>query len=227
MRTFNCVIVLIVVEGENKQLPNHINPKSKPHTCPPPPPHHHKKITESSSSSSSTTLSNRKSKQTSRLTVAELKQLVANPSLVETCDVTAPDPTFLVYLKSYPNTVAVPQHWSQKRKYLQGKRGFEKVPFCLPKFIEDTGIAEIRGSVQEDEEKSSSRQKGRQRVAPKMGKIDVDYKTLHDAFFKYQTKPKMTKFGQLYYEGKVRPRPGPASEAKRSEAKRSTTIIAI
>ncbi len=36
-----------------------------------------------------------------------------------------------------------------------------------------------------------------------MGSMDVDYKTLHEAFFKYQTKPKgMTRFGDLYYEGK-------------------------
>jgi hypothetical protein len=36
--------------------------------------------------------------------------------------------------------VAVPRHWSQKRKYLQGKRGLEKPPFKLPEFIEATGI---------------------------------------------------------------------------------------
>ncbi|KAK1360064.1 Pre-rRNA-processing protein IPI3 [Heracleum sosnowskyi] len=34
-------------------------------------------------------------------------------------DATAPDPKFLVYLKSYRNTVPVPRHWSQKRKFLQ------------------------------------------------------------------------------------------------------------
>jgi len=34
----------------------------------------------------------------------------------------------------------VPRHWSQKRKYLQGKRGLEKPPFKLPEFIEATGI---------------------------------------------------------------------------------------
>ena len=33
-----------------------------------------------------------------------------------------------------------------------------------------------------------------------MGKIDIDYQKLHDAFFKYQTKPKMTIHGDLYYE---------------------------
>lgn len=27
---------------------------------------------------------------------------------------------------------------------------------------------------------------------------------LHDAFFKYQTRPKLTHMGELYYEGKVR-----------------------
>jgi len=47
-------------------------------------------------------------------------------------DVTAADPKLLISLKSYRNTVPVPQHWSQKRKYLQGKRGIEKLPFELP-----------------------------------------------------------------------------------------------
>ena len=33
--------------------------------------------------------------------------------------------------------------------------------------------------------------------------MDVDYKTLYEAFFKFQTKPtSLTKFGDLYYEGK-------------------------
>lgn len=39
-----------------------------------------------------------------------------------------------------------------------------------------------------------------------MGALDVDYRTLHDAFFKHQNKAsiqeKLTKVGDLYYEGK-------------------------
>jgi splicing factor 3B subunit 2 len=35
-----------------------------------------------------------------------------------------------------------------------------------------------------------------------MGKIDIDYQVLHDAFFKNQKKPKLTMHGDLYYEGK-------------------------
>lgn len=42
----------------------------------------------------------------------------------------------------------------------------------------------------------------RERVRPKLGRIDIDYQKLHDAFFKYQTKPLMTRMGDLYYEGK-------------------------
>lgn len=38
----------------------------------------------------------------------------------------------------------------------------------------------------------------RAKVQPKMGKIDIDYQKLHDAFFKFQTKPKMTEFGELF-----------------------------
>lgn len=42
----------------------------------------------------------------------------------------------------------------------------------------------------------------REKIRPKMGKVDIDYHKLHDAFFKYQTKPKLTTHGDLYYEGK-------------------------
>ena len=42
----------------------------------------------------------------------------------------------------------------------------------------------------------------RNRVRPKIGKIDIDYQKLHDAFFRYQTKPSMTQHGDIYYEGK-------------------------
>ena len=34
-------------------------------------------------------------------------------------DATASDPKLLVFLKSYRNTVPVPRHWCQKRKFLQ------------------------------------------------------------------------------------------------------------
>jgi len=38
---------------------------------------------------------------------------------VQVWDATAADPKLLVYLKAYRNTVPVPRHWSQKRKFLQ------------------------------------------------------------------------------------------------------------
>ena len=44
--------------------------------------------------------------------------------------------------------------------------------------------------------------KMRERMRPKLGRIDIDYQKLHDAFFKWQTKPHMTRMGELYYEGK-------------------------
>jgi len=34
-------------------------------------------------------------------------------------DATSADPKLLVFLKSYRNTVPVPRHWCQKRKFLQ------------------------------------------------------------------------------------------------------------
>lgn len=55
-------------------------------------------------------------------------------------------------------------------------------------------------SKQEDQKTLKS--KMREKVRPKMGKIDIDYQKLHDAFFRFQTKPKMTIHGDLYYEAK-------------------------
>lgn len=147
-------------------------------------------------------ISKKKFKLASRLSVAELKQLVARPDVVEAHDVTSSDPRLLVTLKATRNTVQVPRHWCSKRKYLQGKRGIEKPPFQLPEFIADTGIAKIRESLLEQENLKKSKQKARDRIQPKMGRIDIDYQVLHDAFFKFQTKPKMTIHGDLYYEGK-------------------------
>ncbi|KAF8256700.1 hypothetical protein EI94DRAFT_1747903 [Lactarius quietus] len=48
----------------------------------------------------------------------------------------------------------------------------------------------------------SLKAKNCERVQSKMGKIDIDYQNLHDAFFKFQTKPPLTGFGEVYYEGK-------------------------
>ncbi|CAM9652733.1 unnamed protein product [Phaeothamnion confervicola] len=147
-------------------------------------------------------LSRKQRKLRSRLTVAELKQLVARPDVVEAHDVTAADPRMLVLLKACRNTVAVPRHWCNKRKYLQGKRGIDKKPFELPDFIAATGISKVRQSQDEAEGAKKARQKARERVQPKTGKMDIDYHILHDAFFKWQTKPKLTHAGDLYYEGR-------------------------
>lgn len=134
--------------------------------------------------------------------MAALKQLVNRPDVVEMYDVTARDPKLLVHLKATRNTVQVPRHWCAKRKYLQGKRGFEKPPFELPDFIKRTGIQSMREAVQEKDKNKSLKQKMREKVRPKTGRIDIDYQKLHDAFFRWQTKPKMTIHGDLYYEGK-------------------------
>ena len=143
-------------------------------------------------------LSKKKARKLNRLTVAELKQLVKKPEAVEWTDVSASDPRLLLHLKSYRNTVPIPAHWSAKRDYLQGKRGIEKPPFQLPSYIADTGIATMRDAIKEKEANMSLKAKTRERVQPKMGKVDIDYQKLHDAFFKFMTKPNVTNFGELY-----------------------------
>ena len=76
--------------------------------------------------------------------VFDLKMKVKRPDMVEAWDITAKDPLFLMEMKTIRNSVPVPRHWSQKRRYLQYKRGIHKVPFKLPDFIEATGISKAR-----------------------------------------------------------------------------------
>ncbi|KAI9673307.1 MAG: hypothetical protein M1829_004073 [Trizodia sp. TS-e1964] len=147
-------------------------------------------------------LSKKARKAQNKLSVAELKALVRKPETVDWTDTSASDPRLLVHIKSYRNVVPVPAHWSLKREYLSSKRGVEKAPFALPKFIQETGIAEMRDAVLEKQDQASLKQKQRERVQPKMGKLDIDYQKLYEAFFRFQTKPELTRYGEVYYEGK-------------------------
>ncbi|KAL9131733.1 MAG: hypothetical protein Q9217_000408 [Psora testacea] len=147
-------------------------------------------------------LSKKKRKEQNKLSVAELKALVQKPENVDWTDTSATDPRLLVHIKAYRNVVPVPSHWSLKREYLSSKRGVEKPAFALPKFIQETGIAEMRDAVLEKQDQASLKQKQRERVQPKMGKLDIDYQKLYEAFFKFQTKPELTRYGEVYYEGK-------------------------
>uniref|UniRef100_A0A7E4VRX9 PSP domain-containing protein n=1 Tax=Panagrellus redivivus TaxID=6233 RepID=A0A7E4VRX9_PANRE len=147
-------------------------------------------------------LSRKKLRLAMQPSIASLKASAKRADIVEWADVTSRDPFLLVELKTYRNTVPVPRHWNAKRKYLAGKRGFERPPFDLPDFIKRTGIMEMRETAWEKEEAQTLKSKMRERARPKMGKIDIDYQKLHDAFFKWQTKPNLTRMGELYYEGK-------------------------
>lgn len=148
-------------------------------------------------------MSKKKRKKLRRLKIAELKRLVDQPDIVEEHDPNSADPRLLIFLKSVRNTIAVPVHWSQKRKYLQGKRGYEKPPFELPGFIAATGITQIREKQLQLGADRSMKQKARSKMRPKRGGLGIDYQVLHDAFFRHMTKPKnMSKYGELYFEGK-------------------------
>ncbi|KAI1926426.1 hypothetical protein LOZ64_000189 [Ophidiomyces ophidiicola] len=147
-------------------------------------------------------ISKKKRKEMNKLSVAELKAMVKKPETIDWTDASASDPRLLVHIKEYRNVVPVPSHWSLKREYLSSKRGIEKSPFQLPKFIQETGIAEMRDAVLEKQDQQSLKQKQRERVQPKMGKLDIDYQKLYEAFFRFQTKPELTRYGEVYYEGK-------------------------
>lgn len=56
---------------------------------------------------------------------------------------------------------------------------------------------EMREAVKTKEDASKMKSKMREKVQPKMGKLDIDYQKLHDAFFRFQTKPRLTAHGEL------------------------------
>ncbi|KAI8337166.1 hypothetical protein BC941DRAFT_452773 [Chlamydoabsidia padenii] len=147
-------------------------------------------------------LSKKKLKLAQRYTLDELKTLATVPEVVEACDTSAKDPLLLVDLKSYRNTVPVPNHWYQRQKYLYRYKSDEKPPFELPEFIKDTGIMEVRDNLKKQERQKRQKSKTRERRRPKLGKLDLDYQSLHDAFFRFQTEPHLTRHGDLYYERK-------------------------
>merc|ERR1712217_276001 len=147
-------------------------------------------------------VSKRKKKKLLRMTIADLKKTSGLAEYVEVWDPASPDPLSLLYLKAYRNSVPVPHHWSQKRKFLEGKRGIEKLTFKLPTFIEATGITLLRDAYYNKEDGKKMKQKGRERLGPKLNKLEINYEFLRDTFFKCQTKPRMTKMGEIYYEGK-------------------------
>jgi len=149
------------------------------------------------------TLGKQKRKKLSRFSVAELKQVVNRPDVVEKHDVASPDPLLHVSLKSIKNSVSVPRHWSSASKFLQHKRNQEQVSYKLPSFIAETGINTIRAALAEEEAKRKSSQKARERVQPRMGKLDLDYQVLHDAFFKHQSKPKLRRHGDVFAENET------------------------
>jgi len=148
-------------------------------------------------------VSNRAQKIASRMSLAELKSKVFRPELVDGMDNCSPDPLALLMCKSCRNAVQIPRHWSNKRNYLANKRGVDKIAFKLPEYIEQTGIAKIRQALIAKEAERDIKAKQRSKMRPKTGRLDMDYQVLHDAFFKYQTKPAhMTKHGDIYYEGR-------------------------
>ncbi len=132
--------------------------------------------------------------------LADLKSKAQYPEVVEPWDTNANDPELLIHFKCMPNTVPVPIHWAQNGKYLQSQRGKVRKPYKLPDYIEATGISRIR--LIELPVHISLQQKTRRRMRPKLGRTDIDYQILYDAFFKYQTKKRITKLGEVYYEGK-------------------------
>ena len=57
-------------------------------------------------------------------------------------------------------------------------------------------------SIDNNDENLKLRQKQRDKIQPKLGKLDLDYEKLYNAFYKFQTKPRLFPYGEIFEEGK-------------------------
>ncbi|GKT35947.1 hypothetical protein ADUPG1_009003 [Aduncisulcus paluster] len=121
--------------------------------------------------------------------------------VVEIHDVSAADPTFLVKMKSIRNSVPVPGHWLQKRRYLQNTRGIQRIPFQIPPYIESTGISKVRGKTDVNV-RQSLKEQAREHVNPHTDRLYVDYSLLKEAFTHHMSLPHLSRHGDMFYLGK-------------------------
>lgn len=150
-------------------------------------------------------LSKRKLRKTSKPTLYELKKAVPYPQVIEWYDCDSRYPYLQASIKSSKNMVPVPSHWQNKKEYLSGRSLLEKRPFELPEIIKETDIEQMRQVMPEGNKDSTLKETARARVQPKLGALDIDYKKLHDVFFKLGVNWKpdvLLPFGDLYYEGR-------------------------
>ncbi len=69
----------------------------------------------------------------------------------------------------------------------------------LIEYIKATGIMQLR---QTNRGHIGIQAKAKERAHPKLGRLDIDYQKLHDAFFRFQTKPTFSSHGDVYFEGR-------------------------
>ena len=155
-----------------------------------------------------------------RLTVAQLKQSVAHPELVEVHDPNSREPHLLIDLKATHNAVTIPQHWCQKRKYLSMKKASTKPPFELPSFIAELGVGRTRKAFL-DREADKKERRAAGGVRTKITRVDIRYDEYERAFRK-PARPPLSEFGEMYYEGREKEtknkfaRPGQVSQRLRN-----------
>lgn len=153
-------------------------------------------------------VSKKKLRKLAKPTLSQLKSSTTYPQVIEWYDCDARYPYLLASIKSSKNVVPIPSHWQVRREYLSGRSLLEKRPFELPDIIKQTDIEVLRKTLpdgQNDKDEQSLKEISRARIQPKLGSLDIDYKKLHDVFFKLGTNWKpdvLLPFGDQYYENR-------------------------
>jgi len=75
------------------------------------------------------------------------------------------------------------------------QEGYTEAAFQFARFYLKNRYQKMRQALQD--------KKNQDTESLKLEKIDIYYQNLHDAFYKWQTKPRLTIQGDLYYEGNM------------------------
>ncbi|EJS44192.1 cus1p [Saccharomyces arboricola H-6] len=153
--------------------------------------------------------STRKRRKLEKPSLSQLKSQVPYPQIIEWYDCDANYPDLLASIKCTKNVIPVPNHWQSKKEYLSGRSLLGKKPFELPDIIKKTNIEQMRSTLPQSgldaQDEKSLKEASRARVQPKMGTLDLDYKKLHDIFFKLGANWRpdhLLSFGDVYYENR-------------------------
>eukprot|EP00477_Mikrocytos_mackini_P001257 GAHX01001343.1.p1 GENE.GAHX01001343.1~~GAHX01001343.1.p1 ORF type:complete len:281 (-),score=49.89 GAHX01001343.1:312-1154(-) len=129
--------------------------------------------------------------------ILDLKLASFDPSLVDIEDANSPCPIQNIKIKSSRYSTPFPSAWRLNSKTKLNSGRYDRKEYVLPPNVAATGIQQLKKISLSLEELNKIKRAKIQTLNPIMGRINIDYKILHDAFFQFEYLPKFSGFGEI------------------------------